>query len=98
VIIWGMEWGEKIEALLDMQARGKRVPALENIPAYRPDLALYLRAYIDCGSDRTDRGIMRFSVVCKWAEVYRVDITECWDVLKAADSEVRKWQQSNSKR
>lgn len=96
MIIWGIEWGEKVEALQAMQAKGKRVPALENMPRYRPDLAIYLRAYLDCSNSRTERGVIPFPAVAKWAEVFEVDIPECWEVLKVVDTEVNKWRHTNS--
>lgn len=91
-----MEWGVNIEALQEMQAKGVKVRALEDAPVYREDIAVFVRAYSDLSSDRNFNGVIPFTAVMAWASLYGVPITECWEIVRIADIEVRKWQHSSS--
>ena len=95
---WWIEWGDSLEALEEMQEEGIPVKALENAPPYRPDLAVYLTCYMDVSADRSFNGQITFQAVSNWCDTYECDVADFWPVVRNADTQVRKWLRSTSRK
>ena len=68
-----------------MQAAGRRVPALDNLPPYRADLAALERAYADTSTDRNPNGGLRYSVVAEWCDRFSFPFADCWEILRIVE-------------
>jgi hypothetical protein len=87
-----VQWGDKIERLLAMQAKGQRVPALES----RPELPAHLLPAFDCVVDLSIDGTWRD--VRDWCEHYGQDLDALWPLIRSVRQEMRTWQTSRSQR
>jgi hypothetical protein len=87
---WAVQWGDKIERLMAMQAKGQRVPALDN----RPGLPAHLLPAFDCIVDLSIDAAWRD--VRDWCAHYGQDLDDLWPLVRSMRGEMRRWQASRS--
>jgi len=86
-----VQWGDKIERLEALVAKGRRVPALEQ----RPDLPAHLLPTFDCVIDLSIEA--RWGDVHDWCQHYGQDLDEIWPLIRSVRQEMHQWQQSRSR-
>jgi len=76
---WHLQYGEKLEWFLDLEAEGKSVPALDTMPELFPDLKPYWDAFQTLSSSRQSGmglGYIPFSEIIHYLGPNWLNITD----------------------
>jgi hypothetical protein len=93
VILWWVQWGDKLKFLNAVAKKGIPVPAL----ASRPTLPDYMTDILACYMDLVKDGEISWADFYAWAERFGMSDTEyVWEVINNARREVDKWQSSKA--
>lgn len=69
------EWGEHLPALRQLEARGRKVTALESMPTLHPDVGAVWSAFADLSNSRTvgfDANPIAISEITAWLDMHGV--------------------------